>query len=369
MINKTLHIISFDNPYPPVYGGVIDVFYKLKYFKELGYQIILHVYTADVIVSKELNELCIKVYFYKRKKQWYNHFSLLPFVAVSRFDKAIINNLKKDDHPVLFEGLHTTLPLVKNDFKNRKLYLRAHNVEHNYYKGLAKSEPSILNKIIFTIESYKLEMYEKKILPKINVILPISNYEYLYFKKEYDIETVLLPVFHQNSKVIKLGVRGEYALYQGDLRISDNKRVVAKLINMFNDIDYSLVIASNIRKDEFKKMYPNISGNIMYEKIKGNTHLLSLFNGAHINTVFSYQNSGTKLKLINALYNSRFCLINDNMIDEESIKKVCDVENDLLKYKERIKTLIAKDYNLSEERVLVLRNFVNQNKLILQKIF
>ena len=109
--------------------------------------------------------------------------------------------------------------------------------------------------------------------------------------------------------------------------------------------------------------------DIMYEKIKGNTHLLSLFNGAHINTVFSYQNSGTKLKLINALYNSRFCLINDNMIDEESIKKVCDVENDLLKYKERIKTLIAKDYNLSEERVMVLRNFVNQNKLILQKIF
>lgn len=369
MKNKTLHIISFDNPYPPIYGGVIDVFYKLKYFKELGFQIILHVYTIDLVVSSELNELCVKVYSYKRKKQWYRHFSLLPFVVVSRFDKTIINNLEKDNYPILFEGLHTTLPLMKNGLKNRKLYLRAHNIEHNYYKGLAKSDSNILNKIIFNIESYKLEMYEKKILPKINVILPISNYEYLYFKKIYDIETVLLPVFHQNSKVIKLGVRGEYALYQGDLRISDNKRVVAKLLSMFKDIDYSLVIASNIKEEEFKKMYPNTPSNIIYEKIKSNAHLLSLFKRAHINTVFSYQNSGTKLKLINALYSSRFCLINDNMIDEESIKKVCYVENDLLKYKEIINILIAKDYNLSEERVMILRNFANQNRLILQKIF
>ncbi len=30
MPDKYLHIISFDIPYPPNYGGVIDVFYKLK---------------------------------------------------------------------------------------------------------------------------------------------------------------------------------------------------------------------------------------------------------------------------------------------------------------------------------------------------
>ena len=57
------------------------------------------------------------------------------------------------------------------------------------------------------------------------------------------------------------------------------------------------------------------------------------------------------------------------MIDEESIKKVCDVENDLLKYKEKINKLISTNYNLSEERILVLRNFVSRNKIILQKIF
>ena len=31
-----LHFISMDVPFPPNYGGVIDVFYKLKAFHQLG---------------------------------------------------------------------------------------------------------------------------------------------------------------------------------------------------------------------------------------------------------------------------------------------------------------------------------------------
>jgi hypothetical protein len=47
MQGKPLHIVSFDNPYPPVYGGIIDVYYKLKALHALGFEIYLHcfVYT------------------------------------------------------------------------------------------------------------------------------------------------------------------------------------------------------------------------------------------------------------------------------------------------------------------------------------
>ena len=37
-----LHIISFDVPYPPDYGGAIDVFYKLKALNQEGVKIHLH---------------------------------------------------------------------------------------------------------------------------------------------------------------------------------------------------------------------------------------------------------------------------------------------------------------------------------------
>lgn len=369
MKKKTLHIVSFDNPYPANYGGVIDVFYKLQCFKELNFEIILHIYSEELKSSKVLNELCNTIYYYKRKKQWYKHLSLNPFVVVSRFDSLIINNLNKDNHPILFEGLHTSLPIFNKHLNNRKFYLRAHNIEHNYYKGLAKSETKLLKKVILSIESIKLKLYEKKVFNKINTVLPISNYEFSYFKKAYDVETVLLPVFHKNIKVINLNPIGNYALYQGDLRVSDNKRVVSRLIKMFNDINFTLLIASNVSEKKFNKLFPKRSINIKYEKIINDEHLDLLFEGAHVNTIFSYQNSGTKLKLINALYNSRFCLINDNMIDENSIKKICNVENDLLKYKKEIKTLILKDFKLTDERISVLQNYIVENKLILQKTF
>jgi hypothetical protein len=42
--SKHLHIISFDVPYPANYGGVIDIYYKLKALKKQGIKIHLHCY-------------------------------------------------------------------------------------------------------------------------------------------------------------------------------------------------------------------------------------------------------------------------------------------------------------------------------------
>jgi len=41
---KHLHIISFDIPYPANYGGVIDVFYKLRALVSAGIKIHLHAF-------------------------------------------------------------------------------------------------------------------------------------------------------------------------------------------------------------------------------------------------------------------------------------------------------------------------------------
>ena len=46
--NKKIHIVSFDIPYPPNYGGIIDVFYKIKTLFELGYEMARAVYQGDV---------------------------------------------------------------------------------------------------------------------------------------------------------------------------------------------------------------------------------------------------------------------------------------------------------------------------------
>ena len=37
-----LNVVSFDIPYPPDYGGVIDIYYKIKALNSAGIKIHLH---------------------------------------------------------------------------------------------------------------------------------------------------------------------------------------------------------------------------------------------------------------------------------------------------------------------------------------
>jgi hypothetical protein len=39
-----LHVVAFNVPYPPDYGGIIDIYYKLKALSADGTRIILHAF-------------------------------------------------------------------------------------------------------------------------------------------------------------------------------------------------------------------------------------------------------------------------------------------------------------------------------------
>lgn len=142
MTNKKLHIVSFDVPYPPKYGGIIDVFYKIKALHQLDVIIYLHTYYNGTGEQSELNKYCDQVFYYPRILSISKAFSRIPFIVKTRSSKDLVVNLNKIDAPILFEGLHTIFPLLKEPFKSRKLLFRAHNIEHNYYEGLASSETS-----------------------------------------------------------------------------------------------------------------------------------------------------------------------------------------------------------------------------------
>jgi hypothetical protein len=139
-----IHIISFDIPYPANYGGAIDVFYKIKSLSNLGVKIILHCFEYNKERQEELDKYCEKVYYYTRNNLFYSLLSYIPFIVKTRANNELIINLKRDSYPILFEGLHTTFPLLKNVFLNRKVFIRMHNKEGDYYKGLAKSEKNII---------------------------------------------------------------------------------------------------------------------------------------------------------------------------------------------------------------------------------
>ena len=128
---RILHIVAFDVPFPANYGGVIDIYYKIKAIYEEGIDIKLHVYNYGRKLSKsELSKYCSEINYYSRKIYKNPFMGTLPYVVNSRNSSDLLNNLQKDQAPILFEGLHCTYYLAHPSLQNRVKIVRTHNIEH-----------------------------------------------------------------------------------------------------------------------------------------------------------------------------------------------------------------------------------------------
>ena len=180
-----------------------------------------------------------------------------------------------------------------------------------------------------------------------------------------------MPVFHGNETFQSLSEKGVFALYHGDLRASDNCKAVDFLIEVFKEIDYPFVIASGSREDWVKAKIKN-HPHIQFVKLKDFNHLKNLFEKAHLNIAWSFQESGTKLKVINALFNSRFSIINENVIDDEKISGLCVQVSNKSELIKAINYLKNHPFLASKEYIDTLEYDLNDKlnaEIILKQIF
>src|SRR5690606_10265300 len=125
---KELHVVSFGVPYPPVYGGAMDVYFRLQAFHKLGAKVHLHcfVYSGQQ-PGEELTPLCETITYYRRSflRFWFRPY--LPLLVSSRMSGRLLQNLNSLPLPVLMEGIHTSG--WWQNISRERLFLRAHNVE------------------------------------------------------------------------------------------------------------------------------------------------------------------------------------------------------------------------------------------------
>ncbi len=334
MKNDHLHIIAFDIPYPADYGGVMDIFYKVKSLHEAGVKIILHCFQyRDRKPQAELEKYTEKVHYYKRSLSPLGMLSDLPFIVKSRTDSALLKNLKKDNYPILFEGLHTCGFIADKSLAERTKIIRMHNVEWEYYRNLEMSENRIWKRIYFKTESIKLKRFESQIVKYANFILPISPDDEDYFKKMYEKENlnensvIYISPFHPNKAVESKTNRGEFALFHGKLSVPDNEQAAIYLAKkVFSKVEVPFIIAG---KEPSAKLIEAVSPYHNIEIIANpkEPRMNDLIQNAQINVLVSFQRSGMKLKLLNALYRGRFCITNRAMIQNTGLESLCIIKN------------------------------------------
>lgn len=326
-MEKHLNIVSFNVPWPANYGGVIDVFYKIKALHDIGVKVILHCFEYGRPQAKELENYCEKVYYYPRRTGLIANLTLLPYNVNSRKDPLLLKHLLENEYPILFEGLHTCYFLNHPALRNRFKIFRECNIEHDYYRQLAGKEQSLLHNLFYEIEACRFKAYQK-VAADADLILSVSQSDADYLKATFPQSHVeFVPCFHANEEMTSLEGQSDFVLYHGKLSVPENERAALYLIeNVFCKLPCTCVVAG---MEPTKRLTESISKfpNIRLEANPDEEKMRRLIREAQVTTLVTFQGTGLKLKLLNSLFAGRHIIANDTMLEGTGLVNLCTLCN------------------------------------------
>lgn len=369
-MSKELHIVCLDVPWPADYGGAIDMMNRIKAFHKAGVHVHLHYFSYNERGTPyELNAFCKTVHAYNRKS-FKESFNLkMPYIVASRINNELIENLQKDDHPVLLEGLHTTGVLPHINTGNRKICVRLHNDEVVYYKELAASTSNPVKKIYYRTESALIKKYIKTLSGNISyACISHNDCEYMQqhgFKNVYHV-----PAFSNWQKVNCPDGVGNLCLFHGNLSVAENEKAALWLLcNVFNKVRVPFIIAGKKPSRRLQKA-AELCQHTCLVSDPTDQELDDLIQKAHIN-VLPFLNkhvTGIRLKLLHALYKGRHCVVTPAMVDGTGLEAACHIGSNANAIASIVSQLYYQPFN-EEEIVLrkeLLHHKYNNDQNILQ---
>jgi hypothetical protein len=324
-LTQRIHIIAHDVPYPINYGGVIDIFCTIQSLHKIGVGVILHCFDYGRGQQEELNKYCQEVHYYKRLEGHKGFCFHLPYIVASRSNKDLLDRIAADNYPILIEGIHSTYLVNDPRFRERKIVLRSFNIESLYYLKLFKHERSLIKKAYYLNESRLLRRYEAVISKKIPVITLSENDAEYYREKSGAKNVHYIPVFLPHSEVKSMEGIGSFCLYHGNLGIAENEKAASWLLEeIFLKLKIPFVIAGKNPSPRLERL-AHMGCHTCLVADPGDRELNDLISKAQINILPSFNETGIKLKLLNALYNGRHCIVNNAAVEGSPLAPLCHI--------------------------------------------
>ena len=342
-MSADLHVVAFNVPWPPNYGGVIDVYYRLQALQRIGVRIALHVFDYGRGPARELHEVCSEVHYYARRTPLLGLLGGEPYIVSSRADVRLLDRLLRDDRPILFDGLHTCSYLADEQLARRRKVVRMHNVEWKYYKALADIERRPWKELYFTIESRRLKRFER-VLDHAAWVACISPADTTWYRERLGSKAVHLPAFHPHTQVDMLLGRGDFALYHGNLSVGENVQAASYLIRqVFDGLGIPLVVAG--MDPDYKLV--ELAGATEGVELVANPDeamLDRLVRDAHVHVMPTFQATGIKLKLLRVLFTGRHVVANTEMVADTGLEPYVLVADGADAFREAVRTSFEKPF-------------------------
>ena len=347
------------------------MYYKLKALHAAGIRLILHIFLYHGKEEETLRDIAAEIHYYPRRTGLSRQLSLLPFSVRSRDDRRLLDDLLKDSHPILFEGIQSCFLLAEPRLRERKKIVRMHNVEHEYFRRFAKSCPWGMRRFYYTMEALKLKRFER-ILTHADRILPITEADTEYYRRRFPENDVRLlntffdtsetpcennrPTAQPPNRITAQPHNRPYILYHGNLSIIENIKTVRYLLR---DIapqlpgGMRLVIAGRCPSERMMRAVNSTANAEIIHDPSGET-MERLLREAHINLLLTFQPTGIKLKLLNALWKGQgHCIVNSDMLHGNSLGTLChraDTTQDILAAIRRLATVSPSAEELTARR-------------------
>ena len=356
---------------PPDYGGVIDVYHKIRALRNAGANVHLHSYACRDRLNPDLTKSpADTTYIYERDMSQLNLLSRHPFIVATRRNSTLLECLTAlpPGSPILFEGKHTTYFLDHPGLKDKLKIVRTHNVEHDYYRQLALNSKGI-KKRYCRLEARKLAKYEKK-LAHADVILAISPQDKEYFSRQFP-KTVVeyVPCFYDDSSLsgpVPTPLENEarpYMLYHGNLGVAENVEAVNYALDRLMPLTEGKVELKVAGRggDAGLRRKIEASPNASLIDSPGEEEMARLIGDASVVLLLTNQNTGIKLKLLDTLVKARGTLLaTPEMVGDPVVAPLLEVAPTASLQAEAIEkalTLKPDSRTLTKRREILLENF------------
>ncbi|MCR4658789.1 MAG: glycosyltransferase family 1 protein [Bacteroidales bacterium] len=322
---KEMHMVAFNVPWPANYGGIMDVYYRLKTLSEAGVKVHLHCFAYGRDEAPELLPLCASVNYYNRNMSPLLHLQRTPFIVASRCNDELSRRLASDRLPVLLEGVHCCSLLEQPEVtEGRTTIVRAHNVEADYYALLAATERNPLRRAYLWLDSTKLRRYEA-VMARATAVLAVTEADRALFETMGCRNVRVMTSEHPYTAVTSRPGLGTYALYHANLSVPENEAAAEYLaVRVFAHNNHRLVVAGFDPSPHLRRLlekYPNIT----LEANPDDARMADLLAEAQATILMTHQPTGLKLKLLNSLFGGRHCIVNSNMVAGTALAPLCEV--------------------------------------------
>ena len=340
-------------------------------FKDKNILVHLHCYAYGKEKPTLLEDLCHEVHYYERNKG-HKGFSLpLPYIVSSRANKGLEDRLLQDNHPIIFEGLHSTY-LLNNTLisNNRKTVLRLHRLESIYYKDILRITPYGLKKLYYFIEYLLCRNYERKILQKTYCV---SKSEELRKKIENinkEIESSIIPKFIGLPVSFFNAGKGGFCLYYGKLSERENEYAAMWLLeNVFSKIEIPFVVAGTDPSDFLEKA-AHLRMHTCLVVNPSEKELQDLIKKAQVCVLPSFITSNTGDNIRESLMLGKHVLTNKKGAKEPELIEACSIGRTPEDFIEKLEDLFHKDFTEEDHyrRESLLNNDYKQEDALNQLI-